>query len=209
MKSINEYRAELAEVEEELRKISVEKSTKGVYDYERGDVAVVGETYTDYVDLELADKLIKQRDELREKISNYAIYAQAEREAIEMEKKRNEEAEKRNIEAEARELYEKAQMDYHNKGLLGRAKYLFSGKKPKMNLSEQEIQETYGKEAKIQHETNSIELQIAELEKQRQEQIDWYERHPENKQVLDGLLLGIDNQIAELKDQLNSKGVSR
>ena len=208
MRSINSYRDELAQTESELRAITIKKSTKGVYDYDRGEVAVGNEEYNEYTDVEKAIKLRAKITELRDIINNYSVYAQAEQKGLETQKRLESEATEMYIKSTARDLYEKAQSEYHSKSLIGKVGALFSGKRPKKNLSDQQIQAIYGTEAKQQFVTGETEAKIAELEHEKAQQIEWTKNNLPPEKAQQRILYYedyYDKQISELREGV-SKG---
>lgn len=201
MRSINDLRAELSETEGKLKQITVSSYTKPVYDYERGEVRGESQELKQYTDNELARQLQARIEYLRNQINNYAIYAQAERENAALHQKMEKEAEIQKIQSGARELYEKAQSEYHSKGLIGKVGALFSGKKPKKNMSDKEIQQTYGEEAEVQFHRANIEAQIQKLEEEKAAILDWDKRN--GSKFYDYHEYQYTQQIEQLRSQLN------
>ena len=205
MRSLNDLRTELSETESKLKQITIISYTKPVYDYERGEVRGESQELKQYTDKELARQLQSKIEYLRDQINNYAIYEQTERESIALQQRLKKEAEIQKIQSDARKLYEKAQNEYHSKGLIGKVGALFSGKKPKQNMSEQEIQQAYGQEAEFQFHRTTIEAQIQKLEEEKAQAIEWSKTHPSahSQELINYHEYQYNQQIEELRTQLN------
>lgn len=182
MKSLGELKAELSDVERQLDTITVRKYNPPHYDYERGEVVGEGSSYNEYRDESLARQLLSKIDYLRDHINNYGYYAQMERDNIDFQHQMQEKAENQAITLNAKGLYEKALNDYHQKSFIGKIGAIFSGKRPKKNLSDKEVQEAYGMEARIQFEVDSIKARIEQLENEKALQIEWTRNNPTEHQ---------------------------
>lgn len=203
MRSLSELKTELADLEYQLEKITIKKSgsspwAPGVYDQHKSN----SYSYNEYTDYALATQLQESINKIKYQIANYAELAQAERENIAFQEKKTKEAEEKKISEDAKKLYEDALLEYHKKSLLGKVNALFKGKKPKKNLSDEEIDATYGAEAEYQMKKQSIDKRIKELEEQRKQQIEWYKTHETKYDHLPIINAMIDKEIAELNEQL-------
>lgn len=212
MESLNSLYRELDDLQNQLNKITIKSYTKPVYDYERGDVPnEESQEIKDYTDPEKARYLQERIEKVTDRIRNYAMYVQMEKEREETQKKLEKEAYEKTVSIKAKELYEKELDSYHKKGLFGKIGILFNGKKPKSKLSDKEINEIYSKQAASDMERTGIEAEIADLRKEQKAHIDYLKAHPSetNQKLIDYYQYYFDTEISKLQEQLNSKGISR
>lgn len=103
-------------------------------------------SYEEYLDPERAKFLQQRINDLKSQISTYARDAEAERRAIERKETGDKAWRKEKISTTAKGIYDEQVNAYMQMNLWGKAKALFSGKKPK-KMNEQQIVETYGQQA--------------------------------------------------------------
>lgn len=167
MESLYDLEKKLSQYETELSSISkrVIKDTP----FMPGQLDGHSESYTleSYSNPDRAKFLQSQIADLKSRIGTYAKDAETIRRNQEYKEASDKEWREDKITHTANVIYEQNMDAYMAKNFWGKAKALFTGKKPK-KLNQQQVVETYGKEAVDE----IINPAIKELMQQKQEQLD-------------------------------------
>jgi len=201
MKSLAELQEERRHYEMSLESITIRKSTRPNYDYGRGEVYGDSQEYKEYTDPSLANYYRNKIQELTHIINNYSAYVMREQSAKDFNEKMSKESEERYFQEEAVKLYEQAQDEYQSKGLIGKTIDIFKGRKPKTNLSDDEVQNIYNKEARI----IDIDRKIEMLEQEKVEVINEINSNPEKYNYPEQLIAYYDDSYNKRIEQLQEE----
>lgn len=146
MRDLGEIKRELAKYESELKGITrtVQKDTP--FRLHELDGHSESYSYEEFLDPERAKFLQEKINGLKSQIDTYTHDAEAARKAMERKETEDKAWREEKISTTAKELYDEQVNTYMQMNLWGKAKALFSGKKPK-KMNEQQIVETYGQQA--------------------------------------------------------------
>lgn len=146
MRDLGEIKRELVKYESELKGITrtVQKDTP--FRLHELDGHSESYSYEEYLDPERARFLQSKIQSLKSQIDTYAHDAEAERKSIERKEAEDKIWREEKISSTAKDIYDGKMNSYMQMNLWGKAKALFSGKKPK-KMNEQQIVENYGQQA--------------------------------------------------------------
>lgn len=167
MKDLRTLEKELSKYESELQSITKNIQKDTPFPLHALDGHSESYSYDVYLDPERAKFLNNQIQSLKSQISSYSIdveNARRQQEKVELERR---EWREETITHTAQVLYEQKMDTYMEMNFWGKAKALFSGKKPK-KMNQQEIIETFGKQAVKQITSPGIE----EIMRQKQAQLE-------------------------------------
>lgn len=147
MRPLNDLKRELANYESELASITrnVQKDTP--FALHALDGKSESYTVTSYTDESRARYLMRQIDSLKRQIDSYSQDAETVRYVQERKESEDREQAKEDIIHNAMVIYEDAVDKYMNRNFWGKAKAMLSGKKPKKDLTQQQLVDKYGSEA--------------------------------------------------------------
>lgn len=210
MFSLEELQKELNQARSQLDAITIKKYTGVKYDYEKGETYGEETSYNEYTDPAMAKQLISIIRTLENRIGSYAQDA---KDRADLAREYQKDAkEKRDIlvRNKALEIYNKDLEVYNKKNIFQKAGMLFSGKRPKKNMSQKEVMQKYGAEADYTLAEPGITSKIAELEEIKQENINWYMNQTDmtEQQKRDSIEITTrhyDEEIAKLQATLSAK----
>ncbi len=187
MSELEKLQAELESKTRELASLTThERTTIGV------DAVLdkVGKTveYEGYKDPGRATQLIEEINTIKKEIEAYPIKEEKISPAME---ERIRKANVGSIMKSAKEEYDKQMNEYMQMNFWGKAKTMFSGKKPIKNASSEQIIANYGNDAKnkeMQGELNRAEREFNQLVEWIK---DYYQKHPEE------LTISIEERIEQ------------
>lgn len=146
MESLNDLEKKLAQYESELS--SITKTITRDVPFLPGQLDGYSESYSlsEFSDPERAKYLQTQIAYLKGRIKNYSQDAESARIYQEQREQENKKWREEKINSTAMEIYQEKMDNYMHQNFWGKAKTLFSGKKPK-KMSEFEVVSTYGGQA--------------------------------------------------------------
>ena len=137
----------------------------------------VGKTieYESYKDVKRANQLINEINNIKKEIEAYPIKEEKLTPALEERLRKSYVG---SIMKSAKEEYDKQMNEYMQMNFWGKAKTMFSGKKPIKNASSEQIIATYGNDAKNKEMQGELNLAEREFNQLVEWIKDYYQKHP-------------------------------
>ena len=174
MQELERLKAELKSKTSELASLTTHES------YIEGVDALldkVGKTieYESYKDVKRANQLINEINNIKKEIEAYPIKEEKLTPALEERLRKSYVG---SIMKSAKEEYDKQMNEYMQMNFWGKAKTMFSGKKPIKNASSEQIIATYGNDAKNKEMQGELNLAEREFNQLVEWIKDYYQKHP-------------------------------